>query len=167
VRRGWRNASSSVTAQRVLVVDDDVTVSDVVSRYLVRAGFDVSVVTDGRQALAAAAADPPDLVVLDLMLPGMHGLDVFRSLRAAGPVAVIMLTALATEGDRLVGLELGADDYMTKPFSPRSWCCECSRFCAAHLPPWSRRWNRNRPRSRTAISRWTSRLIRSGGPAVR
>jgi DNA-binding response OmpR family regulator len=108
-----------VTAQRVLVVDDDATVSDVVSRYLVRAGFDVSVVADGQQALASAAAESPDLVVLDLMLPGMHGLDVFRALRAAGPVAVIMLTALATEGDRLVGLELGADDYMTKPFSPR------------------------------------------------
>jgi DNA-binding response OmpR family regulator len=103
----------------VLVVDDDPTVSEVVSRYLVRAGYQVSVVADGPAALAAAAASPPDLVVLDLMLPGMNGLDVFRALRQAGPVSVIMLTALGSESDRLAGLELGADDYMTKPFSPR------------------------------------------------
>ena len=106
-------------AQRILVVDDDTTVSEVVGRYLARAGYDVEVVGDGQAALRAAALNPPDLVVLDLMLPGMDGLDVFRHLRAAGPVSVIMLTALGSEGDRLAGLELGADDYVTKPFSPR------------------------------------------------
>jgi DNA-binding response OmpR family regulator len=108
-----------VPARRVLVVDDDPTVSEVVSRYLVRAGYAVEVVGDGTQALAAAEARPPDLVVLDLMLPGMNGLDVFRKLRQSSTVAVVMLTALGSESDRLAGLELGADDYVTKPFSPR------------------------------------------------
>ena len=104
---------------RVLVVDDDPTVSDVVARYLDHAGFAVAVVADGAVALDAALADPPDLVVLDLMLPGLDGLEVFRRLRAQLPVPVIMLTAKGDEVDRLVGLELGADDYVTKPFSPR------------------------------------------------
>ena len=106
-------------AGRVLVVDDDPTVSDVVARYLRHAGFDVRVVADGSAALAHALAHPPDLVVLDLMLPGTDGLEVFRRLRDRVPVPVVMLTALGDETDRLVGLELGADDYVTKPFSPR------------------------------------------------
>ena len=105
--------------QRVLVVDDDPTVSEVVATYLVHAGYDVAVVADGAVALDKAIADPPDLVVLDLMLPGMDGLEVFRRLREHAPVPVVMLTALGDEADRLVGLELGADDYVTKPFSPR------------------------------------------------
>jgi DNA-binding response OmpR family regulator len=103
----------------VLVVDDDPTVSDVVARYLTRDGHDVEVVGDGLHALARASANPPDLVVLDLMLPSMSGLDVCRRLREAGPVPVIMLTARSDESDRVAGLELGADDYVTKPFSPR------------------------------------------------
>ena len=105
--------------QRVLVVDDDPTVSEVVARYLEHAGYEVAVVADGRVALDKAVADPPDLVVLDLMLPGMDGLEVFQRLREHAPVPVVMLTALGEEADRLVGLELGADDYVTKPFSPR------------------------------------------------
>ena len=100
-------------------MDDDPTVSEVVARYLRHAAFDVRVVADGGSALAHALAHPPDLVVLDLMLPGMDGLEVFRQLRAQAPVPVVMLTALGDETDRLVGLELGADDYVTKPFSPR------------------------------------------------
>jgi DNA-binding response OmpR family regulator len=111
--------TSPTPRQRVLVVDDDPTVSDVVARYLEHAGFAVSVVADGKVALDKALADPPDLVVLDLMLPGLDGLEVFRRLRAKAPVPVVMLTALGDEADRLVGLELGADDYVTKPFSPR------------------------------------------------
>ncbi|MCU1600355.1 MAG: response regulator receiver protein [Frankiales bacterium] len=106
-------------AQRVLVVDDDPTVSEVVARYLEHAGYVVDTVADGRVALDKALADPPDLVVLDLMLPGLDGLEVFRQLREKAPVPVVMLTALGEEADRLVGLELGADDYVTKPFSPR------------------------------------------------
>ena len=105
--------------QRVLVVDDDPTVSDVVARYLDHAGFAVAVVADGRVALDKILGDPPDLVVLDLMLPGLDGLEVFRQLREHVPVPVIMLTAKGDEADRLAGLELGADDYVTKPFSPR------------------------------------------------
>ncbi|MGR3933978.1 response regulator transcription factor [Streptomyces sp. BRA346] len=104
---------------RVLVVDDDPTVAEVVAGYLTRAGFAVDRAADGPGALARADAQWPDLVVLDLMLPGMDGLDVCRALRGKGPVPVIMLTARGDEDDRILGLEIGADDYVTKPFSPR------------------------------------------------
>jgi DNA-binding response OmpR family regulator len=108
-----------VAEGRVLVVDDDETVSDVVRRYLERDGHVVEVVGDGAAALERALADPPDLVVLDLMLPGLSGLEVCRRLREAGAVPIVVLTALGEESDRVLGLELGADDYVTKPFSPR------------------------------------------------
>lgn len=104
---------------RVLVVDDDVNVSEVVARYLTHEGFEVETVGDGRVAIERALADPPDLVVLDLMLPGIDGLEVCRRLRALAPVPVIMLTARGEESDRVIGLELGADDYVAKPFSPK------------------------------------------------
>jgi DNA-binding response OmpR family regulator len=103
----------------VLVVEDDPTVRDVVARYLERAGIDVDAVSDGETALKAAAARWPDLVVLDLMLPRVDGFEVCRRLRAVAPVPVIMLTARGDEDDRVTGLELGADDYVAKPFSPR------------------------------------------------
>ncbi|MEU7317384.1 response regulator transcription factor [Streptomyces sp. NPDC007083] len=106
-------------AGRVLVVDDDPTVAEVVTGYLQRAGYAVDRAETGPDALARAAARWPDMVVLDLMLPGMDGLEVCRQLRGRGPVPVIMLTALGDEGDRVLGLEVGADDYVTKPFSPR------------------------------------------------
>ncbi|MGW8374757.1 response regulator transcription factor [Streptomyces sp. ODS28] len=105
--------------RRILVVDDDPTVTEVVSGYLERAGFTVDRVADGRAALARARTAPPALVVLDLMLPGLDGLQVCRHLRAAGPLPVVMLTARGDEEDRILGLEIGADDYVTKPFSPR------------------------------------------------
>jgi DNA-binding response OmpR family regulator len=106
--------------QRVLVVDDDPTVSDVVRRYLERAGYAVTLCADGVSALTAYERDRPDLVVLDLMLPGLNGLEVCRRLRATDPgLPIVMLTALGEESDRVLGLELGADDYLTKPFSPR------------------------------------------------
>jgi DNA-binding response OmpR family regulator len=106
--------------QHVLVVDDDPTVSDVVRRYLERSDFEVTLAVDGRQALVAAAQHRPDLVVLDLMLPGLDGLEVCRRLRVRDPdLPVVMLTALGEESDRVLGLSLGADDYVTKPFSPR------------------------------------------------
>ncbi|RRR80487.1 response regulator transcription factor [Streptomyces sp. RP5T] len=107
------------TRRRVLVVDDDPTVAEVVSGYLDRAGYLVDRAADGPDALARAAAHRPDLVVLDLMLPGMDGLEVCRRMRGSGPVPVIMLTARGDEDDRILGLEVGADDYVTKPFSPR------------------------------------------------
>jgi len=103
----------------ILVVDDDRTVADVVGRYLERAGLRVIHAVDGHSALAAVTQHSPDLVVLDLMLPGMGGLEVCRRLRETSPVPVVMLTALGEETDRIAGLELGADDYVTKPFSPR------------------------------------------------
>jgi DNA-binding response OmpR family regulator len=106
-------------AERVLVVDDDATVADVVRRYLERDGYDVQLAVDGETALRLAAERQPDLVVLDLMLPGIDGLEVCRRLRAGSDVPVVMLTALGEESDRVVGLQLGADDYVTKPFSPR------------------------------------------------
>jgi len=105
--------------ERVLVVDDDPTVADVVVRYLERDGFAVEAVGDGAIALERALAEVPALVVLDLMLPGLDGFEVCRRLRAVAPVPVIMLTARGEEEDCVLGLELGADDYLAKPFSPR------------------------------------------------
>lgn len=106
--------------QRVLVVDDDRTVSDVVCRYLEHAGYQVSHVGDGRAAVAAVVEAPPHLVVLDLMLPVLDGLEVCRRLRTRpNGVPIIMLTARGDEADRILGLQLGADDYLSKPFSPR------------------------------------------------
>ena len=108
---------------RIVVVDDDPTVQDVVRRYLIRDGHQVECVRDGLEALRRIGEVPPDLVVLDLMLPGLDGLEVCRRLRlnspAHGPVPVVMLTARGEETDRVVGFETGADDYVTKPFSPR------------------------------------------------
>ncbi|HEX3931080.1 MAG TPA: response regulator transcription factor [Nocardioides sp.] len=105
---------------RVMVVDDDLTVREVVVTYLRAAGYDVAEAADGESALADLRETRADLVVLDLMLPGIDGLEVCRRIRAKGDdVPVIMLTALGAETDRVVGLEQGADDYVTKPFSPR------------------------------------------------
>jgi DNA-binding response OmpR family regulator len=106
-------------AARVLVVDDDPTVAEVVVRYLQREGYTAECVGNGHHAIERARARLPDLVVLDLMLPGIDGFEVYRQLRALAPVPVIMLTARGDEDDRVVGLELGADDYVSKPFSPR------------------------------------------------
>ena len=102
----------------VLLVEDDETVSEVVERYLEREGFRVEVVPDGADAIGRFD-DEVDLIVLDIMLPGMDGLEVCRRLRATSSVPIIMLTALGEESDRIMGLELGADDYLAKPFSPR------------------------------------------------
>jgi len=108
----------TLTAQ-VLIVEDDPTVAEVLSRFLRREGYRVEVANDGLVGLQRALSDPPDLVILDLMLPGLGGLEVCRRLRAVLPVPVIMLTALGEESDRITGLELGADDYVAKPFSAR------------------------------------------------
>jgi DNA-binding response OmpR family regulator len=103
----------------VLVVDDEPKIVEVVGDYLRNAGFSVTTAADGERAVTLARARPPDLVVLDLGLPGLDGLDVARELRRASPVPIIMLTARREETDRVLGLELGADDYLVKPFSPR------------------------------------------------
>ena len=108
---------------RILVVDDDLTIGEVVGDYLRDAGLEARHAADGPSALSLAREWPPDLVVLDLMLPGIDGLEVCQRLRAAHggqqALPVIMLTALGEEADRVAGLEAGADDYVTKPFSPR------------------------------------------------
>jgi DNA-binding response OmpR family regulator len=104
---------------RLLVVDDEPTVRDVVARYLERDGYEVRVAVDGPDARHALDSYRPDLVVLDIMLPGDSGLEILRDIREHGDLPVILLTALAEESDRLAGLELGADDYVVKPFSPR------------------------------------------------
>jgi two-component system, OmpR family, response regulator ResD len=112
-----------VVDARILVVEDDLTVAEVVVDYLRHAGLEPRHALDGQGALELAAAWRPDLVVLDLMLPGVGGLEVCRRLREGrdpqAPLPVIMLTALSDESDRVRGLEVGADDYVTKPFSPR------------------------------------------------
>lgn len=104
----------------VLVVDDEPTIGEVVARYLERAGYHARVAGDGPQALALCAQSPPDLVVLDIMLPGIDGLEVMRRLREgeSSPARVILLTARGREAERIVGLRRGADDYVVKPFSP-------------------------------------------------
>ena len=103
----------------VLVVDDEATVRDVVGQYLTRDGFRVVSTGDGREVSGLVERESPDLVVLDVMLPGIGGLELCRAIHARWPIPVILLTARSQETDRIVGLELGADDYVTKPFSPR------------------------------------------------
>lgn len=128
-RTGWDDPavdrSDALPAQaadraRILVVDDEPTVADLVARYLTRSGYRTRTAGDGETALALAAEEPPDLIVLDVMLPGIGGLDVLRRVaeRRPDPPAVILLTARGEESDRISGLRLGADDYVVKPFSP-------------------------------------------------
>jgi DNA-binding response OmpR family regulator len=105
--------------QKILVVEDEARIARLVRDYLEHAGFDAVVVGDGETALASARRSMPDLVVLDLGLPGRDGLDVARTLRRTSSVPIVMLTARGDETDRVVGLELGADDYVVKPFSPK------------------------------------------------
>jgi DNA-binding response OmpR family regulator len=116
------NAPSTVafhSPTRVLIVEDDATVAEVVGRYLEREGYLVETMADGVAALEQALASPPDVIVLDIMLPTMDGLELCRRVRSAASIPIIMLTARGQETDRVLGLELGADDYVTKPFSPR------------------------------------------------
>ena len=108
-----------MSSKRVLVVDDDVKTVELVKLYLNRDGYKVLTAYNGTDALRLARERHPDLIVLDLMLPGIDGLNVCRTLRNESDVPIIMLTAKTTEEDRLTGLDLGADDYVTKPFSPR------------------------------------------------
>ncbi len=105
--------------KKILVVDDEPKITQLVSDYLVRAGYGVSVAHDGKTALSHARTDKPDLIVLDLGLPQMDGLDFTREFRKVSNAPIIMLTARSEESDKLIGLELGADDYITKPFSPK------------------------------------------------
>ena len=120
--RTLRYADAVTVARKILVIEDERDILDLVRHYLEKEGFRTRTVADGAGGLAAARQERPDLIVLDLMLPGMDGLELCKKLRADPATAitpVIMLTAKADETDRIVGLELGADDYLTKPFSPK------------------------------------------------
>jgi len=108
-----------MAGKKVLVVDDDVKTVELVKLYLSRDGYRVLTAYDGTEALRLAREGHPDLIVLDLMLPGIDGLEICRTLRGESDVPIIMLTAKTTDQDKLIGLYLGADDYVTKPFSPR------------------------------------------------
>ena len=140
----------------ILVVDDDKKIVDLVSLYLKRDGYSVLAAFDGQEALDVARRKQPDLIVLDLLLPELNGTDVCRLLRAESRVPIIMLTARSTDEDKLIGLDLGADDYLTKPFNPASWSPASAPCCGAQHP------KRNRPRtcssttSSSALSGMTS-----------
>jgi two-component system response regulator ResD len=120
----------------VLVVDDEPTIGEIVSRYLERAGYDAEVVLDGPAALAAFGRRRPDLVVLDLMMPGVDGFEVMRRMREqqGARVAIILLTARGEESDRITGLQLGADDYVVKPFSPAELVARVGAVLRRHDP---------------------------------
>ena len=119
----------------VLVVDDEPIVREVVVRYLARAGHETLEASDGDSARSAIERSEPDLVVLDLMLPGTDGLELCRWIRSSSELPVIMLTARGEEADRIVGLELGADDYITKPFSPRELTARVRSVLRRATPP--------------------------------
>ncbi len=127
-----------MAGKRVLVVDDDVRTVELVKLYLSRDGYRVLTAYDGIEALRLARESHPDLIVLDLMLPGIDGLQICRTLRAESNVPIIMLTARTTDQDKLTGLNLGADDYVTKPFSPRELAARVRavlrRFPGEHGP---------------------------------
>ena len=117
---------------RVLVVDDEEALTTTIAYNLRREGYEVEAVADGERALEVAEATQPDLVVLDLMLPGMDGFEVCRQIRRRSAIPILMLTARDEEIDRVVGLEIGADDYMTKPFSMRELVAVSYTHLRAH-----------------------------------
>jgi DNA-binding response OmpR family regulator len=125
-------------AATVLLVEDERKLRELVRSYLERAGFTAMSTGSGAEAISAAASAEPDLVILDLGLPDVSGETVARELRATGSVPILMLTAKAAEEDRIVGLELGADDYVTSLSARGNWCCASRRYCAAAVP-WRRR----------------------------
>jgi DNA-binding response OmpR family regulator len=135
-------------AQTILIVEDDSTVAQLIRLYLVRDGYEVAVAADGPEGVRLARERRPDLVLLDLNLPGMDGVEVCATLRAESDVPVIMVTARVSEDDRLAGLDLGADDYITKPFSPRE--------LAARVRAVLRRSSRERTRQQEANGRLVS-----------
>ena len=117
--RGNSELDMTPAPRRVLVVDDEANIRDVLCRYLAADGFLTTQATDGEEALRQVVAKPPDMIILDLMLPGLDGLEVCRRIRATSAVPILLLTAKGEEPDKVVGFSVGADDYVTKPFSPR------------------------------------------------
>src|SRR6185436_2504376 len=157
---------------RILIVEDDPDIAELVARYLEKAGFVTERATSGREALKAIAAKPPGLLILDLMLPHVDGLEVCRVVRgndATAAIPIIMLTARAEESERIVGLELGADDYLAKPFSPNELVARVRALLrraqrAASEKPSS---STSRPLAYGPIALDTDRhVVSSGGEAV-
>ena len=145
-------------ATRILIVEDDPDIAELVARYLDKAGFSTERAASGREALQTIAARPPDLIMLDLMLPHVDGLEVCRLVRATEATAaipIIMLTARAEESERIVGLELGADDYLAKPFSPNELVARVRALLRR-----AQRGSARRRRARTR-SRWPTGRSRS------
>jgi len=114
-----RKEEVGMTKQKVLVIEDEENVSELISLYFDKAGYEVITAVDGADGIEKARQYRPDIIILDLMLPGMDGLDVCKEIRKSSNIPIIMLTARVDEVDRVLGLEIGADDYITKPFSPR------------------------------------------------
>lgn len=139
LRHGLAVVGSRAMAERILVVDDEPDIVDVIGYNLRQAGFEVTALRDGRSAIAEAERSPPDLVVLDIMLPDVSGVEVCRTLRRLEKtkgVPIVMLTARTEEIDRVVGFEVGADDYVTKPFSARELVLRCRAILRRKsLPP--------------------------------
>lgn len=143
---------------RILVVDDEPDITALVAYHLAKTGYRVSTATNGADALKSAREERPDIVVLDLMLPGLSGYEVLAELRKRDEtrdVGVILLTARREEVDRIKGLSLGADDYLTKPFSPMNWPCASPHCCGAWPPRRSRAAPRWRPARLPLIARRT------------
>lgn len=133
-----QSGSAELADRRVLVVEDDPTVSEVVQTYLRAAGYLVDRAADSFSGLAAVSSRPPDLIVLDRMLPGIDGAEMCRRIRERSAVPIIMLTALGSEDDRIDGLEAGADDYVVKPFSPRELVLRVNSVLRRSLPEFAR-----------------------------
>lgn len=122
--------------EKILVVDDDANICELLRLYLTKEGYQVTVANDGEEGLEKFNAVKPDMVLLDVMMPRMDGLEVCRRIRKAGNTPVMMLTAKGETFDKVLGLELGADDYMVKPFDAKRWWHASRRCCAAaRLPP--------------------------------
>ena len=143
-------------APRILIVEDEESLADSVRYNLEREGYVVTVAVDGRRALERFRAEPPSLVILDLMLPEVSGLDLCRTIRAESDVPIIMVTAKDSEADKVTGLELGADDYVTKPFSVRELvsrvrallrraAIQTDKVAGGHPAGWNRRDGRRSP----------------------
>jgi two-component system alkaline phosphatase synthesis response regulator PhoP len=157
-------------ATRILIVEDDPDIAELVARYLDKAGFTTERAGSGREALHAVSDRPPDLVVLDLMLPHMDGLEVCRHLRgneATAAIPIIMLTARAEESERIVGLELGADDYLAKPFSPNELVARVRALLRRAQRGADTAASSSRPLAYGPIALDTDRhVVSSGGSAV-
>ncbi|NLN75826.1 MAG: response regulator transcription factor [Armatimonadetes bacterium] len=136
VQNALKTDDTGVSKPRVLVIDDEENVCDLITLYFEKAGYEVMCAGDGSDGIEIVRSDKPDLVILDLMLPGMDGLDVCREIRKFSNVPLIMLTAKVDEVDRVLGLEMGADDYVTKPFSPRELLARVKAVLrrAAYIP---------------------------------